>query len=160
MAVDMFLKLKDIPGESTDSKHKDTIDIQSWSWGATQTGNMHFGGGGGAGKVNIQDISIVKFQDKASPKLFQACANGKHLADATLICRKAGEKPVEYLTIKLYDLIVSSYNTGGSGSEDRLMETVSLNFSKVEIDYKMQDAKGAAAGSVMAKYDIKQNKEY
>src|SRR4051812_10190148 len=108
MAVDMFIKIKDVEGESKDSKHSKEIDVLSWSWGASQSGSMHGGGGGGAGKANVQDISITKYVDKASPNLFKYCSNGKHIGEALLTIRKAGEKPLEYLKIKLTDLLISS----------------------------------------------------
>ena len=77
MAVDIFIKIGDIKGESMDKAHKDEIDVLNWSWGMAQSGNMHVGGGGGAGKVNIQDLSLTKYVDKASPNLMMHCASGK-----------------------------------------------------------------------------------
>lgn len=159
MAVDMFLKLDGIKGEAKDSKHKDEIDILSWSFGVSQTGTMGLGGGGGAGKANFQDISITKHVDKASPSLFLNCATGKHMKDALLTCRKAGGTQLEYLKIKLSDLLVTSVSGGASGGEDRQTENISLNFSKIEIEYHEQDAKGADVGTAKAGYDVKQNQK-
>ena len=90
MAVDIFIKIGDIKGESMDKAHKDEIDVLNWSWGMSQSGNMHVGGGGGAGKVNIQDLSLTKYVDKASPNLMMHCASGKHIDKVTLTVRKAG----------------------------------------------------------------------
>src|SRR5262245_21929107 len=101
MAVDMFLKLDKIDGESADKAHKGEIDVLAWSWGASNSGSAHMGGGAGAGKVNVQDISFTKYIDKSSPSLFLSCANGKHIPTATLVVRKAGEKPLEYLKLEL-----------------------------------------------------------
>lgn len=157
MAVDMFIKIDGVDGEAKDKSHAKSIDVLAWSWGTSQSGNMHAGGGGGAGKANVQDISITKYVDKASPNLFKYCSNGKHIKDALLTVRKAGEKPLEYLKIKLTDVLIASYQTGGSGGEDRLTENVSLNFAKIEIEYHEQDAKGAEVGTVKASYDAKQN---
>src|SRR5574342_1218817 len=128
MAVDMFIKIGDIKGESVDSAHKDEIDVLAWSWGLSQSGTTHQGTGAGAGKVNVQDISFTKYIDKSSPVLMLYCCNGKHVPEATLTVRKAGENPLEYLIIKMTDLIISSCSTGGSGGEDRLTENVTLNF--------------------------------
>ena len=75
MAVDMFLKLGDIKGESKDSVHKETIDVLAWSWGASNSGSAQIGGGAGVGKVNVQDLSFTKFVDKASPDIFLATCN-------------------------------------------------------------------------------------
>jgi type VI secretion system secreted protein Hcp len=157
MAVDMFLELDAIPGESLDKAHKDKIDILAWSWGLSNTGNFHQGGGGGAGKANFQDISITKYVDKASMALMLHCASGKHIAKASLIVRKAGDQPLEYLIYKFTDLMVSSVSTGGSGGEERLTENIGLNFAKVEAAYKTQDAKGAGKDGGQFTWDIPGN---
>jgi len=159
MAVDMFLKLDGIKGESADAKHKDEIQIQSFSWGMTQAGTHGFGGGGGAGKVSVQDISIVKLVDKSSPELMLACANGKHIKDGLLTVRKAGEKPLEYMKIKLTDVLVSSVQEAGNGHE-LLSESVSLNFAKFQVEYQQQSHDGSAQGGpVMMGWDIKANQK-
>src|SRR5258707_2678274 len=106
MAVDMFLKIDDIKGESKDSKHKDEVDVLAWSWGMSQSGTTHTGGGGGAGKVSVQDISVIKYVDKSSPVLQLACCNGKHFKEALLTVRKAGETPLEYLKITMKEVII------------------------------------------------------
>ena len=158
MAVDMFMKLGDIKGEATDDAHKDEIDVLAWSWGMSQSGSMHHGGGGGSGKVNVQDLSFTKYVDKASPNLLAFCCSGKHFPDATLIVRKAGDKPLEYLTVKIQDVLISSVSTGGSGGEDRLTENITLNFAKVKVSYQPQDKTGAKAGGpVEMGWDIEKN---
>jgi len=141
MAVDMFLKLSNIKGESTDDFHKGEIEILSFSWGATQTGSFAHGSGGGSGKVSMNDFHFVHKFDKASPLLMQAACKGTHFPEATLSVRKAGGKQQDYLIYKMTDLLVSGYQTGGSSSE-LPMEQISLNFSKVEIRY--QDDTGRA----------------
>ncbi|MBS4051054.1 Hcp family type VI secretion system effector [Methylomonas rivi] len=158
MAVDMFLKIKDVKGEAQDDKHKDTIDVLAWSWGMSNSGSTHMGGGSGSGKVNVQDISVTKYIDKSSPDLMKACCNGKHFETADLIVRKAGEKPVEYLTITMTDLIVTSVSTGGSGGEDRLTENVTLNFGAVKVKYIEQTAKGGEGAKPDMGWDIAANK--
>lgn len=158
MAVDVFLKIKGIPGESADAKHKGEIDVLSYSWGVSQTGTMSYGGGGGAGKATFADFSFMMRMNKATPKLMQACANGTHIPEAILVCRKAGDKQQEYMTYKFYDLLISSYQTSASSEEP--MESISFNFSKMEMEYKEQDAKGGLGGSTEFKYNIKENKAY
>ena len=101
MAVDMFIKLDGIKGESRDAKHKGEIDVLAWSWGLSNSGTMHMGGGGGAGKANVQDISFTKYVDAGSADLQLSCANGKHLKWAKMVVRKAGETPLEYIIIEL-----------------------------------------------------------
>jgi len=149
MAVDMFFKIGDLVGESVDHKHKGSIDVLAWSWGMSQSGTTHQGTGGGAGKVSVQDLSFTKYIDKSSPVLMLYCCNGKHVDKATLTVRKAGERQLEYLIIKLTEILVSSVSTGGSGGEDRLTENVTLNFAKVNLSYQPQNSKGAADGSAV-----------
>jgi len=155
----MFLKLKDIEGESKDHKHKAAIDILAWSWGMSQSGSTHMGGGGGAGKVSIQDLSITKYIDKASPNLMQHCCDGTHIEEATLTVRKAGKEQQEYLTITLKEILVTAVSTGGSGGEDRLTENVTLNFAQYKTAYKEQKADGTLAAPIFSKWNIPENKD-
>ena len=154
MAVDYFLKIDNIPGESMDKTHKGEIEIESWSWGATQTGTASRGGGLGAGKVEMSDFSLVKNVDKASPSLMLACAQGDHIKSASLVCRKAGKEQQEYLKITFSDLMVSSFHTDGSSGSPLPSEQVSLNFSKVEYEYKEQKADGSLGGAIKKFYDL------
>jgi|SRR5712692_1358321 len=157
MAVDMFLKLDGIKGESADDKHKGEIHIESFSWGMNQTGTHGAGGGGGAGKVSVHDISITKFVEKSSCDLMYHCASGKHIPSGLITVRKAGEKPLEYLKIKLTDILVSSVLESGHGGGDKLTEAVTLNFAKFQVDYQeqKQDGSGTPAGSMG--WDVKAN---
>ena len=147
MAVDIFIKIGDIKGESQDKTHKDEIEVLNWSWGMSQSGNMHTGTGGGAGKVSIQDLSLTKYVDKATPNLMMHCSSGKHVPKVTLTVRKAGgDTQVEYLIINLEEVLISSLSTGGSGNDDRLIENITLNFAKVTVDYQPQKADGTKDG--------------
>jgi type VI secretion system secreted protein Hcp len=157
MAVDMFMKIAGIQGEAQDKAHMDEIDVLAWSWGMSQSGTTHMGSGGGAGKVNVQDLSFTKYVDKSSPDLFMACCNGKHFDDATLVVRKAGENPLEYIKIKMEEVIIGSVSTGGSGGEDRLTENVTLNFGKVTVDYKEQTKTGTGGAAPTMTWDIAAN---
>jgi type VI secretion system secreted protein Hcp len=157
MAMDQFIKIGDINGESKDHKHKESIDVLAWSWGASNSGTAHVGGGQGAGKVNVNDLSFTKYIDKSSPELFLHTCNGKHITKAVLTIRKAGENPVEYLTITMEDLVVTSISTGGSGGEDRLTENVTLNFAKVKVLYKEQDTKGGTSAVPETGWNILEN---
>lgn len=157
MAMDMFIKIGDIAGESKDHKHKESIDVLAWSWGASNSGTAHLGGGQGSGKVNVQDLSFTKYIDKSSPELFLHTCNGKHIPKATLTVRKAGDKPVEYLTITMEDLMITSLSTGGSGGEDRLTENVTLNFAKIKVLYKEQTTSGAVGATPETGWNILEN---
>ena len=157
MAVDMFLKLDGIKGETSDKSHKDEIQVLAWSWGISNSGTAHQGGGAGSGKVNVQDLSLTKYIDKSSPDLMLSCCNGKHIPKVQLTVRKAGENPLEYLIIKLEDVLIASVSTGGSGGEDQLTENVTLNFAKVDVEYTAQDAKGGAGDKPKMGWDIPAN---
>jgi type VI secretion system secreted protein Hcp len=155
-AVDYFLKIDGIEGESQDDKHEGEIDIESFSWGATQSGTIAVGGGGGAGKVSMQDFHFAMGVNKASPALFLACAQGDHIKNAILTCRKAGKEQQEFMKITMSDVLVSSFQTGGSGAGDVVpTDQISLNFAKIEVEYKEQDATGKLMGSTKKWFDLK-----
>lgn len=190
MAIaDYFLKIDGIQGESQDDKHKNEIEVHSFSWGSANQGTFSMGGGGGAGKTTLKDLVVLKHVDKASPKVLEACTTGKHIPSVILACRKAGGTQQEYLKITLSDVLVSQYftlggksaqddwdaainynssksNTGnlvaaaaGDGSDSLLpLEQISLNFGKIEYEYREQDSKGGTKGPVKTVWNAKQNK--
>ena len=157
MAADIFLDIPPIKGEAKDKTHGGKMDVIAWSWGMSNSGSAHVGGGAGSGKVNVQDLSVTKWVDSASCDLMKACCNGKHFDTATLIVRKAGEKPLEYITITMNEVMVVGVSTGGSGGGDRLTENVTLNFAKVKVEYKEQDKAGANAASPNMEWSIQEN---
>jgi type VI secretion system secreted protein Hcp len=159
MAVDMFLELDGIKGETGDKvyKSKGGMDILAWSWGIHNQGTFHTGSGGGTSKASFADVSITKYVDLASPNLMLYCANGKHVAKGTITVRKAGENPIEYLKIKLSKILVSNYQTGGSGSDDRTTENISLNFAQIQIEYAQQDDTGSKSGTNDFGWNITEN---
>jgi len=135
MAVDMFLKLDGIDGESMDHKHKGEIEILSFSWGLSNTVSSATGGAG-AGKVKFNEFTIVKMIDTASPKLMESCCQGEHLgfAQLTLVGKGVKGQPEEFLKIKLSDVLVSSYQTGGSNQGGVVpMDQVTLNFARLDV---------------------------
>jgi type VI secretion system secreted protein Hcp len=155
MAVDMFMKLGDIKGESTDDKHKDEIDVLAWSWGVSNPGGSH---SGGSGKATVEELSFTKYIDKASPNLMQLCCSGKHFDKALLTVRKAGDKPLEYIKLDLETVKITKVSTGGSGGEDRLTENVTLNFAKYKVSYQPQGKDGGPqGGSIDAGWDVAKN---
>ena len=156
-AVDFFLKIEGVDGESTDDKHKGEIDVESFSWGVSQMGTGGHGGGGGAGKASFQDLHVHTHVNKSSPKLFLACANGEHIKSAILVCRKAGKEQQEFLKWTFSDLLVSSYQTGGSSGEVIPVDSISLNFTKIEFSYKIQKPDGSLGDEFKAGYDLKKN---
>ena len=159
MAVDILLKIDGVEGESVISGHEGEIDLLSWSWGMSQSGTMHNGGGGGSGRVNIQDISFTKTVDKTSPNLIRACCNGEHFAEAVLLVRKAGKDPLDYFKVTMSPVLVTSVSTGGSGGDDRLTENVSINFAKMQIGYTPQKEDGTGEAEVTLNWNIEKNIE-
>lgn len=161
MAVDMFIKIGDFKGESNDKAKKEWIDVLAWSWGLSNSGTTHQGGGGGSGKANVQDLSFTKYVDASTHNLIAASFNGKHVAKANLVVRKAGGKgaPVEYIKIEMTEVLVTSVSTGGSGGEDRLTENVTLNFAKFKLEYTPQKPDGSADTALPVTLDIASNVE-
>jgi type VI secretion system secreted protein Hcp len=161
MAVDLFLKVEGVPGECKKKGHEDEIDIYSFSFGAAQHGSFHTGGaGGGSGKAEIRDVHITKQVDKASPKLFSFCAQGKHIKEVTIVSQKAGDgaNPLVYYKIKMEDVIVSAVDNQGAAAGDSIMETVVFNTAKLTFDYQAQNKEGGKDGGVVTgSYDIRSN---
>jgi len=160
MAVDMFLKLDGIKGESKDAKHKDEIQIDSINWGLTNTGTGGFGGGSGAGKVDVHNITVSKVFDKASCDLMLACCNGKHIPQGLITVRKAGQNPLEYIKITLHDILISGVGHTGSAGSELVSETVTLNFSKFKVEYQEQKPDGSGTPAGQMAWDIKANAKF
>lgn len=157
--IDYFLRIDGVQGESTDDKHKGELEVQSWSWGEANAG-AHGSGGGDAGRVQMQDFHFVMRTNKASPTLLLACAAGQHFKAATLTCRKSGKAQQEFLRLDFNDLLVSSYQTGGEASDVLPMDQVSLNFSKVQVEYKEQKPDGTLGASIRVGWDVRQNRAF
>lgn len=157
MAQDIYLDVDGIEGESTDSEYNGVINVLAFSWGVSQSGTTHMGTGGGAGKCDVQDLSVSKYIDKATPNLVLGTMTGKHYPTATLYVRKAGEVPLTYLTIIMESVIITSVSTGGSGGEDRLTENVTFNFGKVTVMYSPQLADGTGDAVIEVGYNIAEN---
>jgi type VI secretion system secreted protein Hcp len=163
MAIDCFLHLgNNIKGESQDDVHKDWIDILSWSWGMSQSGTTHMGRGGGGGKVLVQDVSVAKYVDASTHDLIKRCCSGEHIKDAELVVRKSGgQAPVDYLKIKMEEVMITNYQTGGSKDGlDRVQENLTLNFRRFEVTYTMQEDDGSAGPESAAGWEIAENTEW
>lgn len=158
MASDIFAKLGDIKGESQDDKHKDEIEVLSFSWGVSNAGSAARGGGMGTGKADFQDLIFTKHVDKSSPKLVLNCAKGEHMPTATVVMRKAGGEQKEYLKITLNDVMISGFQTSGADGGEVLTESITLNFGKISVEYFEQDNKGTMTSAGKATYDLKANK--
>lgn len=158
MASDYILEIDGVKGESKDAKYKECIDVESFSWGASNPTSFGQGGGGGSGKVSFQDMHFTKATDKASPELFFRCANGEHLTKATLHVRKAGKQQQEFYTITLDALAVSSFQSGGH-SGGGVTESFSLGFAKLTFEYKEQNEQGTLLSTVKRAWDVQATEE-
>ena len=159
MAADIFAKIDGIKGESLDSKHKDEVEILSWSWGVSQSASGSQGGGAASGKATFNDFNFTHHVDKSSPVLMRACATGEHIKEATISVRKAGKEQHEYLIIKMSDVIITGVAPSGAGNDAGVAEHVALKFSKVHLEYKPLKADGTLGPGVDFKFDLKANKE-
>ncbi|MEJ8814100.1 type VI secretion system tube protein Hcp [Variovorax ureilyticus] len=159
MTQDIFLKLTAISGESLDANHKDEIEVISWVWKINQDSSMHVGSGGGAGKATVSDLSFDHYLDRSSPNLLKYCLTGKHIDTATLVVRKAGGNPLEYLKITMGDVIVTGVMPVLTNTMRQPRETISLAFARVKQEYVIQNQQGGSGGTVSASFDIQQNRE-
>jgi type VI secretion system secreted protein Hcp len=156
-AVDYFLKLDGIQGESRDAKHKGEIELEAFGWGEASAG-APAAGGGAAGKVQVEDLHVVMKMSKASPLLFLACATGQHIKQAVLTARKAGKAQLEFLVFKFTDVLVSGYRTDGhAGAEP--VDQVAFDFARIEVEYRPQKPDGSLDAPVKAGWDVKANKK-
>jgi type VI secretion system secreted protein Hcp len=156
-ALDMYLELDGIQGESAASKYAGAIDVLAWSNGLSNSGSTQ-GGAGGAGKANFQDMSITKFLDSASPYLLLYTSTGQHIDSATLTVRRSSETNPLYFKVELKNIIVTSVSSGGSGGEDRLTENITLNYAEIRWTYYPIDDRGNAATPITVGYNIAENK--
>lgn len=154
--VDYFLKIDGVDGESKDDRHTGEMELASFNWGETNSGN----GGAGVGKTVPQDFQFAKRVDKASPKLFIACATGEHFKKAVLVARRAGSEQLDFLKLTLEDLSVTSYQLGGAADSDTVpMDQVALRFAKLEVSYKAQKADGSLDAEIKQKYSFVTHKK-
>ena len=156
MAVEIFLELDAVEGESQKTGFVGKIDLLSYSWSSSQSATRQSGTGGGSGQANVGDIAISKYMDKATPVMYNYLLTGQHFDKGKITVRKVtGGKPLDYLVIELEEVIISSYHTGsGNAGDDRIFENMSLNFRKFKMTYTVQDGKGAGASKIPVEYDI------
>lgn len=158
-ADDFLLFLDGIKGESRDAKLPGQIDVESWSFGLSQTGSFGYGGGGGgSGKVKFDALSFVSRMCVASPKMQAACASGQPIPKAILTCRKAGGKQESYFTVTLTDVLISGYTVKAEDEEVPLpLDHVTLDFAKIEVAYATQGGTGGVGAAIKAGWDINRN---
>jgi type VI secretion system secreted protein Hcp len=162
-SADIFLKLDGIAGESTDDKHKGEIDVEAFAFSAQRAAAGSGSGGGGAGKVKFAPFRLIKVYDASSPKLLQAAASGHHIKSATLTFRRSGDEgDTAFLTYKLTDVVVSSYQQGGANADQRtlgsLEDEIGLSPAKVALTEKTTTSTGQAGPVVTASWDLKHNR--
>jgi type VI secretion system secreted protein Hcp len=158
VALDVFLKIDGIKGESTDTQHREEIDVASFSWGLSRQSTTSAGGGAGAGKATFQDLHVVMNVSLASPQLFLACAVGRHIETAVLTCRKAGgSHQQDFLKYALSEVLVASYNTEGQTEDSVPVDEVSFKYSQVKVEYRPQKADSSMGAPITAGWNLKTN---
>jgi type VI secretion system secreted protein Hcp len=157
MAVDIFMQIPKVNGESTDVNFPKAIDVVAWNWGLSQAGSAGTGTGSGTGKVNVQDISFTKYVDASSPTLAAALCSGQAFATATLTMRKAGTTPLVYLVLTLQNVTVSGVSHSTSATDDKQTETISLHFAHWTYQYTPQNADGTGGAAVTMTWSIPGN---
>ena len=162
MAIDMFMKIEGIDGESTDDKHKNWIELRSFSWGVSQPASVASSTGGRtAGRADFKDFTVTKLLDKSSPNIYLYCANGKHIPRVTIeFCLATGDKHT-FMKFVMEDVIVSSASPGGQSldEEHRPLETVTLNYGKIEWEYTPIDHTGKKGAAIKQGWDLETNKQ-
>ncbi|AHK19856.1 Hcp family type VI secretion system effector [Yersinia similis] len=165
--VDYFLHIEGVDGESPDQQYNGWIQVQAWQWAEENAGRWGLGGGGGSGKVEMKDFEFRMVSNKASPKLFLMCAIGEHIPQAKLVCRKSGQGQQDFLIVTFSNCLVSSFKTVGNmpiGKGDAVFtdtvlptDAISLNFARIEVEYKEQQPDGSMGAVIKAGYDLKLN---
>lgn len=160
MPANAFLRIDGIKGESTDDRHREWIEVLSFSWGCSQQAGASQAGSGGrsSGRTDFADLTIAKPLDAATPLLFKACAKGEHLKEVTLeLCRVGGDN-LKFMEYKMGDVTVSGVAVSGDGGGDAT-ESVSFNYGRIQQTYtKQKHADGTGGGSVQAGWDLHGNK--
>jgi type VI secretion system secreted protein Hcp len=155
MAVDYFLKLDGIQGESQDDKNKDTIQLQSFSWGASQKSSVAGTGGSGAGKADLSDFTIMKYLDKASAPLFKSLVKGTHIKTGTVIAIKSGGDGKPFLKLDFKELYVTQVSF--AASSEIPSETVSFSYNEIKIEYSTQNEQGIMTTTGAVTHNVKSN---
>lgn len=158
MSLAIFLQLDGVDGESTDDRHRNQIDLLSYSWGETQL-VIHSGGGGGASKVQVQELHCALHTCKATPALFLGVANGRHFRRAVLTVQRGGQTPVAFLQWALGDVTLSAFETAAEhGSTSAPIDQLSLHFNTIEIAYRQQRADGSLETAIQVGWDVIHNR--
>jgi type VI secretion system secreted protein Hcp len=159
IADDMFVQIANVQGEALDKEFQGAVKALSWSWGMDQSSTAFSTAGRTGSAVKVQELSFTHFVDRATPKLMEYCATGKHISDARLTLRTSGsDRPISYVVIDLKSVVVNKIAMGGDPSSGRSIEQVSLSFAAIQFTYKSVDATGRATGDVRFGWDIAANK--
>ncbi|MCA1844416.1 MAG: type VI secretion system tube protein Hcp [Actinobacteria bacterium] len=165
MALEIFLKLGDVKGGSVDAAHKDEIVVNAYSFGVSNTGSVGSAStGAGAGKASFSDLTFTTPVSVASPKLMLACASGAHYDTAVLTVRRSpggnGGAAQDFLRLTLKTVLVSSYQDAGSSGDGAPMDSITLAFGALKVDFVPQSASGAPGQTASAGWDRTKNQPY
>jgi type VI secretion system secreted protein Hcp len=158
VALDIFLKVAGIKGESTDVQHREEIEVASFSWGLSRQRTTSTGGGAGASKADFQDLHVVTNVSQASPQLFLAGAAGRQIETAILTCRKvSGGTQQDFLKYTLSDVLVASYRTDSKAEDSVPVDEVSFTYAQIKVEYRPQRADGSLGAPITAGWNVQTN---
>lgn len=160
MAADVFafLELEGIEGEAQDLDYQGKIELQSFSWGASNNSSFAVGTGASVGKGQIHDISISMYMSRASLRLMERAVNGLHVNTGKIsLLKLSGDKKIPYFEIDMDHVVVTSHNISAHGGGQLPMESATLHFVKVKTKYLPQGNEGDAQGNVDFGWDLQKN---
>ena len=150
-----YIKFDGVDGESVSKDHKGEIEVLSWSWGLSSSAPHASGRGGGAARATPEQFSFTHFYDKASPVLASLAAAGRHVKQAWLTSRRAGEGQKDFLKVTMSNVVITGVHQLGEG--DGINETVTASAGHITFEYRQTTAKGSLGTAVAFDWDIVKN---
>ncbi len=155
--MDMFLEIDGIPGEATEKGHEHWIPVLSVDWGVSQAIAAHHGGGGGAGKAEFRPAAFMAWTSAATPLLFEACASGRHIADARFEALRAGDRPMVFVRWDLEDILVTTLGMSGGTP---IAGSFELSYRRIRVTTYAQDPKGGPGTATARGWDLAANRPW
>lgn len=139
MAFNAYIKIGDIEGGSQDKGHRGEIDVLSFSWGVASAGRRR--------RPRVEDFTIVKYVDKASPLLLEGICEGQVYKSAVFTAESVGDQSQALFKFFFDDVMLTGLNPAGQAGDATPVESVSLNFTRVEYEVYDQRGGGVRRGS-------------
>lgn len=136
---DIFIKLAGTRGSSLDEKHKGESMVLSWSWGTSSgTGQTRRGT---IPAACVQDLTLHKLLDSATPAIITTSVTGGGLYDAILTMRNANRQ--DYFILRMTNVTIPAYQTSAIAGDNDVTESVVLHFDVLDGRYRVQKADGS-----------------